>query len=98
MEKAISDSEVTYGVRTNRTEKEKHLGAKNKERADFKYRDLYSKGPAVVRLSNLSFDRSFNRLLDDGQNTTRLKHILKGQGYLRLNKQYYIPVLIDSAD
>jgi hypothetical protein len=94
----MSDSEVAYGVRTNRTEREKQLDAENRERADFKYRDLCSKGPAVVRLSDLSFDGGFNLLLDDGQNTTRLEHILKGQGCLRLNKQYHVPVLIDSAD
>lgn len=80
------DSEAAYSVRTNRTEKEKQLGAENRERADSKYRDLCSKGPTVARLSDLSFDRGFNRLLDDGQNTTRLEKILKGQGCLRLNK------------
>jgi hypothetical protein len=36
-------------------------------------------------------------LIDDGQNSNRIIRLLKVQGCLRLEKQFHVPVLVDST-
>ncbi|OGE47369.1 hypothetical protein PENARI_c047G03883 [Penicillium arizonense] len=68
------------------------------ERKQFDYRDSCFKGPFLVHLCDLDFGQSENRLIEDGNNVTRLTQILNIQGCLRLSREFHVPVVIDAAD
>lgn len=73
----------------------KQIQAEVDERNLFVYQESCSRGPAIVRLSELSSGSHSNRLIDGRQNVTRLKEILRIQGCLRLSRAFHVPVIID---
>ncbi|KAJ6056975.1 uncharacterized protein N7446_007873 [Penicillium canescens] len=53
---------------------------------------------ACVDIDCLTFEKGFRRQMNDRQNITRLRRIIKTQGCRRLPPEYHVPVLIDPND
>lgn len=79
------------------TQKTKQRLLESQERRINHFKSLCFKGAAVVRLSELSARKERWRLVDDGENTNRIIRLLQVQGCLRLNKQFHVPILVDSS-
>ncbi|GKZ98598.1 hypothetical protein AnigIFM59636_004442 [Aspergillus niger] len=68
------------------------------EKALEAYRQERYQGSARVRLDCLTFENGFGRLMDDGRNALRMEQILEIQKYLRINREYHVPVLVQATD
>ena len=68
------------------------------ERKLFVHAQSRFKCSARVRLSSLTYERSFASMMDNRSNSERLKHIMELQGCLRLHSDYHVRVLVDIAD
>lgn len=79
------------------TQRIKQSIIESEERRTQDYKSICYKGNAVVRLSDLSAGKQRWRVIDDGQNSNRIIRLLQVQGCLRLEKQFHVPVLVDST-
>lgn len=68
------------------------------ERELFNHKQLCFKGSARVDISRLSFTRTAQKQIDDGQNERRLRDIMGLRGCQRLMSDCHVPVLIPAED
>lgn len=68
------------------------------ERDLYVYRTSRFVRAARVDLSHISFESSFSRQIDDGENIRRLERIIEIQGFIRLRHDNHVPVLVSAFD
>ncbi|KAJ5900406.1 uncharacterized protein N7473_004476, partial [Penicillium subrubescens] len=68
------------------------------ERDVFAHRQRRFRLSARVHIANFSFEQSFRKRIDSGQNTRRIKRIMTIQGCRRLMQNNYVPVIVPKAD
>jgi hypothetical protein len=68
------------------------------ERDVFAHRQRRFRLSARVHIANFSFEQSFRKRMDSGQNTRRIKRIMTIQGCRRLMQNNHVPVIVPKAD
>jgi hypothetical protein len=68
------------------------------ERDVFAHRQRRFQLSARVHIAHFSFEQSFRKRMDSGQNTRRIKRIMTIQGCRRLMQNNHVPVIVPKAD